>query len=82
MECALACPDNAIPNTGHELGDLLGAAIDAADLSEADRSLWYGSVPSWAAEIRSLLLSDSAASDLAAVARTASATLGLSLIHI
>ncbi len=38
--------------------------------------LWYGSVPSWAAEIRSLLLSDSAASDLAAVARTASATLG------
>ncbi len=76
MECALACPDNAIPNTGHELGDLLGAAIDAADLSEADRSLWYGSVPSWAAEIRSLLLSDSAASDLAAVARTASATLG------
>ncbi|HRA05227.1 MAG TPA: 2-oxoacid:acceptor oxidoreductase family protein [Propionicimonas sp.] len=30
MECAIACPDNAIPNTGHELADLLRSAIDAA----------------------------------------------------
>ncbi len=75
MECALACPDNAIPNTGHELGDLLGAAIDAAGLSEGERAPWYGLVPAWADAIRAGFRDSAAATDLAAVARGAAAGL-------
>ncbi|MFZ0529518.1 MAG: 2-oxoacid:acceptor oxidoreductase family protein, partial [Propionicimonas sp.] len=41
LECAIACPDNAIPNTGHEIADLLRAAIDAAGLAEPARGEWY-----------------------------------------
>jgi pyruvate-ferredoxin/flavodoxin oxidoreductase len=76
LECALACPDNAIPNTGHELGDLLGAAVDAAGLSEPERAAWYGLVPAWADAVRQEYRADSAATDLSVVARTAAATLG------
>lgn len=67
MECALACPDNAIPNSGHEIDDLLGAAIDAALASEPQRAAWYGLVPAWSAEIRRRLRADTAA-ELDAVA--------------
>ncbi|MGV8907530.1 MAG: 2-oxoacid:acceptor oxidoreductase family protein [Propionicimonas sp.] len=69
MECALACPDNAIPNTGHEIGDLLFAAIDATGLPERDRSALYGLVPDWATGIRSHLREHAGVTDLAAVAR-------------
>lgn len=75
MECALACPDNAIPNTGHEISDLLGAAIDATDLTEADRASWYGLVPDWAAGVRAGFRAVPAATDLAAVAREAASVL-------
>lgn len=75
MECALACPDNAIPNTGHEIGDLLGAAIDAAGLAERDRSALYGLVPEWTAEIRRSLRAVPGSTDLAAIAEKAIATL-------
>ncbi len=75
MECALACPDNAIPNTGHEVGDLLGAAIDAAGLSEGQRAVWYDLVPEWTTAIRAAFAADSAATDFASVARTAAGTL-------
>ncbi|MEA5116854.1 MAG: 2-oxoacid:acceptor oxidoreductase family protein, partial [Propionicimonas sp.] len=71
MECALACPDNAIPNTGHELGDLLHAAIDATDLPETARARVREVVTDWALEIRRLFLADSAADDFAALARQA-----------
>jgi pyruvate-ferredoxin/flavodoxin oxidoreductase len=76
MECALACPDNAIPNTGHELGDLLGTAVDAAGLPEGERATWYGLVPAWAEAVRAGYLADSSATDLAQVARAAASTLG------
>ncbi|HEY3545158.1 MAG TPA: 2-oxoacid:acceptor oxidoreductase family protein, partial [Propionicimonas sp.] len=68
MECALACPDNAIPNTGHELGDLLMAAIDATGLDERDRSALYNLAPAWADGIRRHLREHSGETDLAAVA--------------
>ena len=70
MECALACPDNAIPNTGHEIGDLLFAAIDATGVPERDRSTLYGLVPDWANEIRTHLREHAGVTDLAAVSRT------------
>jgi len=75
MECALSCPDNAIPNTGHELGDLLGAAIDATGLPERDRSTLYGVVPVWAAEVRRRLREQAGVTDLAAVAGEAAEVL-------
>lgn len=71
MECALACPDNAIPNTGHELGDLLHAAIDATDLPETARARVRELVTDWALEIRRLFLADNRAEDFAALARRA-----------
>ncbi|MGC3995603.1 MAG: 2-oxoacid:acceptor oxidoreductase family protein [Propionicimonas sp.] len=75
MECALACPDNAIPNTAHELGDLLCAAVDAAGMAEGERAVWYGIVPAWADGVRHGYLADPAATDLAVVARSAAADL-------
>jgi pyruvate-ferredoxin/flavodoxin oxidoreductase len=37
MECALACPDAAIPNTVHEIHDLLLTAIREIDATDAQR---------------------------------------------
>ncbi len=37
MECALVCPDAAIPNTVHEIHTLLLAGIDELDLNAAQR---------------------------------------------
>ena len=75
MECALSCPDNAIPNTGHDIGDLLFAAIDATGLPERERSMLYGVVPDWASEIRRRLREQPGVTDLAAVAAGAAEVL-------
>ena len=37
MECTLACPDAAIPNTVHEIHDLLQSAAKRLDLPQAQR---------------------------------------------
>jgi pyruvate-ferredoxin/flavodoxin oxidoreductase len=37
MECALACPDAAIPNTVHDINDLLLTAVRQLDIAEAQR---------------------------------------------
>ena len=37
MECALVCPDAAIPNTVHDIHDLLLTAVDQMDLSVTQR---------------------------------------------
>ncbi|PFG15604.1 pyruvate-ferredoxin/flavodoxin oxidoreductase [Propionicimonas paludicola] len=71
MECAIACPDNAIPNTAHELSELLIAGIDAAGLVESKRTAWLDLVPAWTDAIRARLVANPAASDLAAVASAA-----------
>lgn len=73
MECALACPDNAIPNTGHDISDLLGAAIDAAVTAGGERAAWYGFVPQWSDEIRRRLRDDTADTSFAVIARDAAA---------
>ncbi|MEZ5116105.1 MAG: 2-oxoacid:acceptor oxidoreductase family protein [Candidatus Nanopelagicales bacterium] len=39
MECALVCPDAAIPNTVHEIHDLLLTGIAHLDLPESQREL-------------------------------------------
>ena len=39
MECALVCPDGAIPNTVHEIHDLLLTAIQKVDVTEQMKSM-------------------------------------------
>ena len=75
MECTMACPDNAIPNAGHEIDDLLSAAITASGLVEARRVGWYDFVPAWSDEVRRLFKANSSVGDLAAVATQAASAL-------
>ncbi len=44
MECALACPDAAIPNTVHDIHDLLVTAIRQLDIAETQREALRGQV--------------------------------------
>jgi pyruvate-ferredoxin/flavodoxin oxidoreductase len=44
MECALVCPDAAIPNTVHDIHDLLHATIAQIDLAEPQREALRGQV--------------------------------------
>ncbi len=44
MECSLVCPDAAIPNTVHEIHDLLLTAIKHLDIAEAQREAMRGMV--------------------------------------
>jgi pyruvate-ferredoxin/flavodoxin oxidoreductase len=44
MDCTLVCPDAAIPNTVHEIHDLLLHAIDAVEATEAQRADLRGHV--------------------------------------
>lgn len=81
MECALACPDNAIPNTGHEIGDLLHAAIDASVMQETSKTRVRELVTDWALEIRRLFLADSSAEDFTALARQATDLLPPKRVH-
>ena len=75
MECTIACPDNAIPNAGREISDLLKSAINVSGLVEAKRATWYDLVPAWSDEVRRLFVAKSSAGDLAAVATQAASAL-------
>ncbi len=44
MECAVVCPDAAIPNTVHEIHDLLLTAIASLPVTEQQRELLSGQV--------------------------------------
>jgi len=44
MECTLVCPDAAIPNTVHEIHDLLLAGVGQLDVAEAQREALRGQV--------------------------------------
>ncbi len=68
LECAIACPDAAIPNTLHEIHDLLLAAIDAVDAPAAQREALRLGAYAWAEAIRQGYRADSAAVSLADVA--------------
>ena len=56
LECALVCPDVAIPNTVHEIHDLLLAGIDGIEATDAQRDTLRGQVYPWAERIRDLYL--------------------------
>jgi pyruvate-ferredoxin/flavodoxin oxidoreductase len=44
MECALVCPDAAVPNAVHEIHDLLGAAIGTLELTTQQADLMRAQV--------------------------------------
>ena len=52
MECALVCPDAAIPNRVHELRDLLLTAIKLIEVPEQDREALRDLVPALAHAVR------------------------------
>ena len=60
MECALVCPDAAIPNTVHEIHDLLLVAISQVDVTEPQREALRGHVHTVAERVRESLRQDKA----------------------
>ena len=56
MECALVCPDAAIPNAAFELDELLLTGIRGTQLDAAPRAALAGAVPALAAAVRASYL--------------------------
>ncbi|MDR0577726.1 MAG: 2-oxoacid:acceptor oxidoreductase family protein [Candidatus Accumulibacter sp.] len=52
MECTLVCPDAAIPNTVHEIHELLLAGIRQIDMTEAQREALRGQIYAIAEAVR------------------------------
>ena len=52
MECALVCPDAAIPNTVHEIHELLLTGIRELEIAEAQREAMRGQVYAIAETVR------------------------------
>ncbi len=52
MECAIACPDAAIPNSAHDISDLVGTAIGQLDISEKQRQALRALAPDLVAAVR------------------------------
>ncbi|MDR1633807.1 MAG: 2-oxoacid:acceptor oxidoreductase family protein [Bifidobacteriaceae bacterium] len=75
LECALACPDTAIPNQLHEVVDLLEAAVAAADLAIGRAEALGPHVYAWADSIRQILRARPELRDLPEAARQAAAEL-------
>ena len=55
MECAVVCPDAAIPNTVHEIPDLILTAIKQADVTEPQREAMRGQVHALSEAVRAAL---------------------------
>ncbi len=75
MECALVCPDAAIPNTVHEIHDLLLAAIKEIDVSEPQREALRAHVYALAERVREAYRQDKAARPFHEVVAEAATTL-------
>jgi pyruvate-ferredoxin/flavodoxin oxidoreductase len=54
MECTLVCPDAAIPNTVHDIRDLLSVAMSQLDLAPAQISALKDTVPALADAVRAV----------------------------
>ncbi|MCL2523772.1 MAG: 2-oxoacid:acceptor oxidoreductase family protein [Betaproteobacteria bacterium] len=71
LECALACPDSAIPNQAHEIAVLLERAIRAAQLQDEHKNYLLGFAPAWADKARAALSGDAKDKKFADVVRAA-----------
>ncbi|PKQ27032.1 MAG: pyruvate-flavodoxin oxidoreductase [Actinobacteria bacterium HGW-Actinobacteria-4] len=72
LDCALACPDAAIPNTVHEVSDLLSAGIAKADVTETQRKALLDQVPAWRDRVHEIYRADKSIRAFADVAAQAS----------
>jgi pyruvate-ferredoxin/flavodoxin oxidoreductase len=54
MECAVVCPDAAIPNTVHDIRDLMSTAIAQIDVAETQREAMRKEVPALADAAREI----------------------------
>ncbi|NVN88158.1 MAG: 2-oxoacid:acceptor oxidoreductase family protein [Rhodopseudomonas sp.] len=52
LECALVCPDAAIPNAVHDIHELLGTAIKQLDIAPAQQEALRGQIPALSEAIR------------------------------
>jgi pyruvate-ferredoxin/flavodoxin oxidoreductase len=75
LECALVCPDVAIPNTVHEIHDLLLSGIATIEATEPQREALRAQVHTWSERIRGLYRQDKSARAFADVAAQAASAL-------
>ncbi|MDR0436093.1 MAG: 2-oxoacid:acceptor oxidoreductase family protein, partial [Propionibacteriaceae bacterium] len=71
MECTMACPDDAIPNTVHEIADVLTLAVNHAGVSGETLTTLQGLVPAWADLTRQVFTANSKTRALAVAAAEA-----------
>jgi pyruvate-ferredoxin/flavodoxin oxidoreductase len=77
LECTLACPDAAIPNTVHEIHDLLLTAIAELDATEAQREALRRHVYTLAEHVREAYRADKTARPFHELVAQAGAALDL-----
>ena len=75
LECALVCPDAAIPNTVHEIHDLLLAGIRQIEATPAQREALRGLVHTLAERVRESYRQDKTVRDFHQVVAAAAAGL-------
>ncbi|MCE1236071.1 MAG: 2-oxoacid:acceptor oxidoreductase family protein [Hyphomicrobiales bacterium] len=75
-ECALVCPDAAIPNTVHEIHDLILTAIARSGATETQQASLRAEVPALAVTVREALRAADGSPALADLFATAAADLG------
>ncbi len=78
LECTLVCPDVAIPNTVHEIHDLLSTGIAQIDATDAQRKALSSQVHAWSEKIRELYRESKDAGTFSAVAAKAATALDTS----
>lgn len=76
LDCAMVCPDVAIPNTVHELPDLLLAGIAAADATDSARDALRTKVYPLAEAVRASMRADKSATNLAEVVAQCESVVG------
>jgi pyruvate-ferredoxin/flavodoxin oxidoreductase len=54
MDCALVCPDAAIPNTAHDIRDLLATGVRQLDIAETQREALRDEIPALADATREI----------------------------
>ena len=74
MECTLVCPDAAIPNTVHDIRDLLNVAIGQLDLAPAQITALKDAAPAIADAVRAAYRATKESPALADVVVTAAET--------
>ena len=73
MECAIVCPDAAIPNSVHEIDDLLLTAANMLDVTETQHDALRAKIPSLGQEVRAAYTANKHAGELHEIVAAAAA---------